>query len=167
MSKRVKIDIVIGFNDVEPPPNICFVPGSKPTYYKQLLYLLHSINKNWNKDIYDYQTYAFHSRYLPEDKKQKIESLGCKVVYEPREMQPYINRAEIFNYETDGDYTLLLDSDMILLNTPKLDFEKELMGFYLSGHPLLEYSKTLEKFSNYDFSEKNEDLERIKIGGQN
>ena len=126
MSKRVKIDIVIGFNDVKPPPNICFVPGSKPTYYKQLLYLLHSINKNWNKDIYDYQTYAFHSRHLSEDKKQKIESLGCKVVYEPKEMQPYINRAEIFNYETDGDYTLLFDSDMILLNTPNLDFEKDI-----------------------------------------
>ena len=49
----------------------------------------------------------------------------------------------------------------------KLSWEKELMGFYLTGHPLLEYADTLEKFSNYDFSDMpdDSDIDQIRVGG--
>tara|TARA_Y100000590_G_scaffold75685_3_gene83628 strand:- start:59841 stop:63284 length:3444 start_codon:yes stop_codon:yes gene_type:complete len=49
----------------------------------------------------------------------------------------------------------------------KLSREKELMGFYLTGHPLLEYAETLERFSNYDFSDISDDLDldQIRVGG--
>ena len=49
----------------------------------------------------------------------------------------------------------------------KLRREKALMGFYLTGHPLLKYSAELERFSNYDFSEPGdeEELQQIRIGG--
>jgi DNA polymerase-3 subunit alpha len=35
-----------------------------------------------------------------------------------------------------------------------LENEKEVLGMYLSGHPLLKYAEDLEEFSNYDFTEK-------------
>jgi len=49
----------------------------------------------------------------------------------------------------------------------KLSREKELMGFYLTGHPLLEYADTLERFSNYDFSDMSDasDVDQIRVGG--
>lgn len=48
-----------------------------------------------------------------------------------------------------------------------LDMEKELLGLYLSGHPLLKHADDLEEFSNFDFSEKVSlrSLEKIQIGG--
>ncbi len=48
-----------------------------------------------------------------------------------------------------------------------LDLEKEVLGLYLSGHPLLKYADDLEEFSNFDFSEKNSlrSMEKIQIGG--
>ncbi|HIB95548.1 MAG TPA: DNA polymerase III subunit alpha [Candidatus Marinimicrobia bacterium] len=51
--------------------------------------------------------------------------------------------------------------------TEKLNREKELMGFYLTGHPLLEYADTLEKYSNFDFSDAPDDIEieQIRVGG--
>ena len=41
------------------------------------------------------------------------------------------------------------------------------MGFYLTGHPLLEYSDILENYSNYDFSDASDEteIEQIRVGG--
>ena len=85
-----------------------------------------------------------------------------------RQIESKNNQFSIFNNaESNTDFSNYIKLPEIddWNKNKKLDFEKELMGFYLSGHPLLEYSKTLEKFSNYDFSEKNEELEVIKVGG--
>ncbi|MEK0338082.1 MAG: hypothetical protein QQN41_11675, partial [Nitrosopumilus sp.] len=48
-----------------------------------------------------------------------------------------------------------------------LDHEKEVLGLYLSGHPLLKYADDLEEFSNFDFSEKIpvRSIDKIQIGG--
>ncbi|MCK4903945.1 MAG: DNA polymerase III subunit alpha, partial [Candidatus Marinimicrobia bacterium] len=48
-----------------------------------------------------------------------------------------------------------------------LDQEKEVLGLYLSGHPLLKYADDLEEFSNFDFSEKISlrSIDKIQIGG--
>jgi len=48
-----------------------------------------------------------------------------------------------------------------------LDMEKELLGLYLSGHPLLKHADDLEEFSNFDFTEHVaiRSLEKIQIGG--
>ena len=52
-------------------------------------------------------------------------------------------------------------------DSEKLSKEKELMGFYLTGHPLLKFADVLEKFSNFDFSLMPDDLDidQIRIGG--
>ncbi|MEE8340942.1 MAG: OB-fold nucleic acid binding domain-containing protein, partial [Candidatus Neomarinimicrobiota bacterium] len=43
----------------------------------------------------------------------------------------------------------------------------EVLGLYLSGHPLLKYADDLEEFSNFDFSEKIslQSMDKIQIGG--
>ena len=48
-----------------------------------------------------------------------------------------------------------------------LDKEKEVLGLYLTGHPLFEYADDLEDFSNHDFSEKVNSItsSNIRIGG--
>jgi DNA polymerase-3 subunit alpha len=45
--------------------------------------------------------------------------------------------------------------------------EKEVLGLYLTGHPLLEYADDLEDFSNHDFTESIQDrnLDTVRIGG--
>ncbi len=45
--------------------------------------------------------------------------------------------------------------------------EKELIGIYLTGHPLLQYTAEIEAFSNYDFTEPlaNLDGSTVKLGG--
>ncbi len=48
-----------------------------------------------------------------------------------------------------------------------LENEKEVLGMYISGHPLLKFAEDLEEFSNFDFSENisNENIEKIRVGG--
>jgi len=48
-----------------------------------------------------------------------------------------------------------------------LDQEKEVLGLYLSGHPLLKYADDLEEFSNFDFTDKFSlhSNKKIQIGG--
>ena len=44
-----------------------------------------------------------------------------------------------------------------------LENEKEVLGIYLSGHPLLKFAEDLEEFSNFDFSENIANLSLIHI----
>ncbi|MBT3675521.1 MAG: DNA polymerase III subunit alpha [Candidatus Marinimicrobia bacterium] len=48
-----------------------------------------------------------------------------------------------------------------------LENEKEVLGMYLSGHPLLKYAEDLEEFSNFDFTEKVEGYngQKVRVGG--
>ena len=48
-----------------------------------------------------------------------------------------------------------------------LENEKEVLGMYLSGHPLLKYADDLEEYSNFDFTDKinYHDQDKIRIGG--
>ena len=48
-----------------------------------------------------------------------------------------------------------------------LENEKEVLGMYLSGHPLLKYAEDLEEFSTFDFSEKIEGRngQKVRVGG--
>jgi|MDSZ01.3.fsa_nt_gb DNA polymerase-3 subunit alpha len=48
-----------------------------------------------------------------------------------------------------------------------LEKEKDVLGMYLSGHPLLKYAEDLEEFSNFDFTEKMKggNGDKIRVGG--
>ena len=52
-------------------------------------------------------------------------------------------------------------------NQEKLSKEKEVLGLYVSGNPLIKFADTIEELSNYDFSDKKIIKENsiIKIGG--
>lgn len=52
-------------------------------------------------------------------------------------------------------------------NHHKWNREKDLLGLYLTGHPLLEYSTEIESFSNYDFTEPLSELDGklLRLGG--
>lgn len=49
----------------------------------------------------------------------------------------------------------------------RLGNEKEVLGLYLSGHPLLKFAEDLEEFSNFDFTNKleHDSIEKIRVGG--
>jgi hypothetical protein len=119
------IDIEINFNDIVPPEKIGMVPKKK-SYYDQLITLVKSIILNWNKEIHDYTIYVHHSRDLAEEKQKELESLGCIIVFNPSELQEYFNRENILSHKTNGDYTLILDTDMLVLNTPNLQSDHEI-----------------------------------------
>jgi len=122
----VKINICIPFNDLTPPGQIGMVVGKKPSYYNQLVYLIKSIKKNWDSNLLDYSIHVFHSRELKESKKNQLEALGCEVINDAEELIPYLCRENIFKHSMDGDYTLVLDTDMIVLKTPCLEYEKDI-----------------------------------------
>jgi len=121
-----KVDICIAFNDATPPDGIGMVARNKPSYYHQTVNLVKSIIVNWDKNKIDYDIYIFHSREVEEDKIKKLKNMNCFIIYDENETQPFLNKENIYKYKTDGDYTLVLDSDMIVLRTPKLCFEKDI-----------------------------------------
>ena len=124
----MKIDIAVPFNDIIPPQQIGMVLENKPPYYDQVVHLVNSINTNWDTSKHDYKIHLFHSRNLEETKKEKLESLGCNVVHNPSELQPLMTRENIFsyNYSEKSDYTIILDTDMLVLNTPELNLDKDI-----------------------------------------
>ena len=124
----MKIDITVPFNDVVPPKQIGMVLDNKPPYYDQVIHLVNSINTNWDTSKHEYNIHLFHSRPLEQSKKERLESLGCKVVYDSSEIQPFLNRENIlkYDYQEESDYTMILDTDMLVLKTPELNLDKEI-----------------------------------------
>ncbi len=52
-------------------------------------------------------------------------------------------------------------------DSQRLEKEKEVLGMYISGHPLLRFSEDLEELSTYDFSDefKQDVKDKVRIGG--
>ena len=124
----MKIDITVPFNDVVPPKQIGMVLDNKPPYYEQVIHLVNSINSNWDTTKHEYKIHLFHSRPLDDNKTDKLKSLGCNVVYDSSEIQPFLNRENIlkYDYENESDYTMILDTDMLVLSTPELNLDKDI-----------------------------------------
>ena len=68
------------------------------------------------------------------------------------------------------------DQSMTKINAPdipewpmkeKLDYEKELLGFYVSGHPIAEYQEQVDTFQSDDLSELNgiQQNTTVRVGG--
>lgn len=124
MSKKT-IDIAISFNDIIPPKEVGFVNKSI-SYYDQLVALIVSIKLNWDPSVYDYNIYVHYSKDLNPDKKDYLELLGCNLIFSDAKV-PYIsNRSNVFNFNTNGDYTLILDTDTLIIKTPEFEFDKEI-----------------------------------------
>ncbi|MFC1547370.1 DNA polymerase III subunit alpha [Candidatus Neomarinimicrobiota bacterium] len=80
-----------------------------------------------------------------------------------------LNQESLF----DGENAASLISEPSLPQVPPwsnqehFEMEKELTGFYLTGHPLRAFEEDLNEFSNYDFTDPQlaAQLEQLRLGG--
>ena len=79
------------------------------------------------------------------------------------------NQVDLFGQASNGESSMVpeLVNAESWSDSVSLQKEKEVLGLYLSGHPLLKYAEDLEEFSNFDFSENVEELKLdiVRIGG--
>ena len=67
------------------------------------------------------------------------------------------NQGDLFSNDA-GENNLIKTPELKIIDDwdekSSLKFEKEVLGTYVSGHPLLEHSEELEDFTSIDFSDK-------------
>ena len=109
---------------------------------------------------------AFDS--LNENRAQLFEAVDLAINYGNQvDKQTNKNQINLFGEHEElvkvPDLPIIEDWD----NQEKLSKEKEVLGIYVSGNPLIKYADTIEELSNYDFSEKQILKENtiVKIGG--
>ncbi len=109
---------------------------------------------------------------LPGTRAQKFESVDTALTFGQRyQAQKSDSQVDMFGIATGGE-----DS---VINTPtlpdipewsaqeKMRAEKDLIGFYLTGHPLQKYEDVLFAFDNIDLAdpESLKNVETVKVGG--
>ena len=109
---------------------------------------------------------AFDS--LNENRAQLFEAVDLAINYGNQvDKQTNKNQINLFGDQEElvkvPDLPIIEDWD----NQEKLSKEKEVLGIYVSGNPLIKYADTIEELSNYDFSEKQilKENSIVKIGG--
>ena len=109
---------------------------------------------------------AFDS--LNENRAQLFEAVDLAINYGNQvDKQTNKNQINLFGDQEElvkvPDLPIIEDWD----NQEKLSKEKEVLGIYVSGNPLIKYADVIEELSNYDFSEKQilKENSIVKIGG--
>ena len=109
---------------------------------------------------------AFDS--LNENRAQLFEAVDLAINYGNQvDKQTNKNQINLFGDQEElvkvPDLPIIEDWD----NQEKLSKEKEVLGIYVSGNPLIKYADIIEELSNYDFSEKRilKENSIVKIGG--
>ena len=109
---------------------------------------------------------------LEGNRAQKYAAVDRALRYaHQRQVESNTNQFDLFGSSKTSSssvHTLLILPDLDdWSQSEKLKREKNLIGFYFTGHPLLKYAAELEAFSNFDFSEEDDHLhpDIIKIGG--
>ena len=109
---------------------------------------------------------------LEGNRAQKFGAVDIAIQY-AQSLQAERDNKQVNLFQLGGNTTKSVLSEPSLPDIPpwsdnKRWFkEKELVGMYLTGHPLLQYTTEIETFSNYDFTEplSNFDKEIVKLGG--
>ena len=109
---------------------------------------------------------AFDS--LNENRAQLFEAVDLAINYGNQvDKQTNKNQINLFGDQEElvkvPNLPIIEDWD----NQEKLSKEKEVLGIYVSGNPLIKYADIIEELSNYDFSEKQilKENSIVKIGG--
>jgi len=109
---------------------------------------------------------AFDS--LSKNRAQLFEAVDLAINYgNQADKQSNKNQINLFGDQEElikvPDLPIIEDWD----NQEKLSKEKEVLGIYVSGNPLIKYADTIEELSNYDFSEERilKENSVVKIGG--
>ena len=128
--------------------------------------------KSVNRKVLESLNMAGALDALEGNRLQKHNSIDTALKYgQTIQQNKSRNQVDLFGSDNLGSPDLsivpqLNQSEEWAENT-LLENEKEVLGIYLSGHPLLKYADELEEFSNYDFTDKvvanNE--KTVRIGG--
>ena len=108
---------------------------------------------------------------LEGNRSQKYASIDEAIQYgQQMQAEKNVNQVDMFGNLSEKDNLIKVPLLMDLENWDEkesLDKEKEVLGFYISGHPLLKYSEDLEEFTSFSFDEKDEISKKdlIIIGG--
>lgn len=129
----MKIDITITFNDIDKDYRTGVVKSL--SWSEQLIKLINSIKNNWNKSINDYDIYVLHSKPIKNEKLRLFLKSNTNLILDKEEVLG-TNRITAYNQKTDGDFTLVLDTDILILNHPKFSYE---CNFYAkkAGGPMI------------------------------
>ena len=108
---------------------------------------------------------------LEGNRSQKYASIDEAIQYgHQMQVEKNVNQVDMFGNLSEQENLVKVPSLMDLEDwneKESLEKEKEVLGFYISGHPLLKYSEELEEFSSFSFDEKNEISKKdlIIVGG--
>ncbi len=107
---------------------------------------------------------------LAGSRAEKFATIDVALRY-GQQLQKDHNRNQVDLFGSNGKKYDLLTIELPTAedwpDTIALQKEKEMLGLYLTGHPLLKYAEDLEEFSNFDFSEDITEikLEEVRLGG--
>ncbi len=109
---------------------------------------------------------------LPGDRAQKFETVDTALQFGQRyQAQKSDTQVDIFG-SVSGGVESVISTPLLPETEPwsaqeKMHAEKELMGFYLTGHPLQKYEDVLNAFNNIDLAdpESLQNVETVKVGG--
>tara|TARA_B100000676_G_scaffold11643_1_gene10724 strand:- start:440 stop:1765 length:1326 start_codon:yes stop_codon:yes gene_type:complete len=128
--------------------------------------------KSVNRKVLESLNMAGALDTLDGNRLQKHNSIDTALKYgQTIQQNKSRNQVDLFSSDNLGspDLSIVpqLNQSEEWAESTLLENEKEVLGIYLSGHPLLKYADELEEFSNYDFTDKvvanNE--KTVRIGG--
>lgn len=145
------LDIIVTFNEIPIDNKHGFIQkkinNKNISFTDQLICLKKSIEKNWKS--FNGNFFALYSENLSEECKHRIEKhkISLYKCDDPKKYNRINNRLTAYSFENNSDYSLILDTDMIFLKEPNLEF---ICDMYMSpeGIPLFE-RKTWEKLFSF------------------
>ncbi|AWB10037.1 DNA polymerase-3 subunit alpha [Thermodesulfobium acidiphilum] len=133
-------------------------------------FIYRTSSKSVNKKIYENLIKAGALDNLYKDRLNLLDQLD-EVLALVKKSAKTDNEHSLFNEAFDEE-ELYLDNDIEIIPkrdfdpSLKLSFEKEVLGLYVSGHPLKPYKFLINSISNFNISSLNElDVEKVKICG--
>lgn len=125
-----------------------------------------------NKKVLESLVKAGAMDSLDGSRAQKFTAIDSAIKYgQQLQNGSNTNQVDIFGKSTDQNELVKtpdLPEEDSWNEQESLDREKEVLGFYISGHPLLKFANDIEEFSNIELSsEKNvvNKEENVRIGG--
>ena len=110
------------------------------------------------------------NRYTRRDLLENYENIIESMNQEKRNnIKNQVNIFDVFSDESNQNYTTLTikKSSIEITKKEMLDMEKEMMGLYISGHPLDEYMSRIKKISTISTKELNVENEKSEDAEEN
>ena len=128
---------------------------------------LHAVNKKVLESLIT----AGAMDHIDGSRAEKFSSIDIAIRYgQNMQSEKYKNQVDLFGSSSNGLGISMVPKLQVARpwsDKESLSNEKEVLGLYLTGHPLLEFADDLEDFSNHDFSEKINStiISNVRIGG--